>query len=106
MASLEEDKSTGKESKGKLVQMLAGMRKEEKRLVMLIEYTKPVDILAKIGPGPGATSTTKAQQEKQQPVVVEAAATTAKRHSEAEGSSTTTEFKKPRVLGPSLPPPS
>ncbi|KAG9063991.1 Kanadaptin [Linnemannia hyalina] len=102
MASLEKDKSTGKESKGKLVQMLAGMRKEEKRLVMLIEYTKPVDILAKIGHGPGTASATKTQQEQQQP----AAAATAKRHSEADSTPTTTEVKKPRVLGPSLPPPS
>lgn len=103
MASLEKDKSTGKESKGKLVQMLAGMRKEEKRLVMLIEYTKPVDILAKIGHGPGTASATKIQQEQQQQP---AAAATAKRHVEADSTPTTTEVKKPRVLGPSLPPPS
>ncbi|KAF9292488.1 Kanadaptin [Linnemannia elongata] len=100
MASLEkDDKSTGKESKGKLVQMLAGMRKEEKRLVMLIEYTKPVDILAKIGPGPGAGAAAGATKTQQ-------AAATAKRHSEPDSTLTTTEVKKPRVLGPSLPPPS
>lgn len=99
MASLENDKSggTGKDSKPKLVQMLAAMKKEEKRLVMLIEYTKPVDILAKIGSGPAATAT--GQQKEQQSVTV-----TAKRQTDAD--TTTTEAKKPRVLGPSLPPPS
>ncbi|KAF9153716.1 Kanadaptin [Linnemannia schmuckeri] len=102
MASLEKEKSTSKESKPKLIQMLAAMRKEEKRLMMLIEYTKPVDILAKIGSGPaaGAASATKSQQE-QQP-----AETTAKRQSEANASPDVTEVKRPRVLGPSLPPPS
>ncbi|KAF8944735.1 Kanadaptin [Haplosporangium gracile] len=103
MASLEEEKSTSKESKPKLVQMLAAMRKEEKKLVMLIEYTKPVDVLAKIGPGPSAAAAnaTKSQQQEQQP-----AETTVKRQSEVDISPHTTEVKKSRVLGPSLPPPS
>ncbi|KAG0248547.1 Kanadaptin, partial [Linnemannia exigua] len=65
MASLDREKASSggsgsgsgtKESKGKLQQTLAGMKKEAKRLVMLIEYTKPVDIMAKIGPGPTATA--------------------------------------------------
>ncbi|KAG0291261.1 Kanadaptin [Linnemannia gamsii] len=99
MASLENDKSGGarKDSKPKLVQMLAAMKKEEKRLVMLIEYTKPVDILAKIGSGPAAAVTS--QQKEQQSMTA-----TAKRQSDTD--TTTTEVKKSRVLGPSLPPPS
>ncbi|KAF9902193.1 Kanadaptin [Linnemannia zychae] len=106
MASLDQEMTgssggvgSGRESKGKLQQTLAGMKKEEKRLVMLIEYTKPIDIMAKIAPGP-TTAATKSQEEP---------STAAKRQSEADASTpeaTPGESKKPRILGPSLPPPS
>ncbi|KAF9123855.1 Kanadaptin [Mortierella sp. 14UC] len=103
MASLENGKygsgGVGKESKGKLQQTLAGMKKEDERLGMLIEYTKPVDIMAKIAPGPMPSAT----KSHEQPSM------TAKRESEADASMpevTPTEVKKPRILGPSLPPPS
>ncbi|KAF9929649.1 Kanadaptin [Linnemannia zychae] len=100
MASLESEKATGKDSKPKLMQMLAGLRKEEKRLEMLIEYTKPVDIMAKIAPGHGSSSSG-TNTTNPQPLTV-------KRQNETEKSSpeSATEAKKPRILGPSLPPPS
>ncbi|KAF9097289.1 Kanadaptin [Mortierella sp. AD031] len=87
MASLQ--KASG-DSKPKMQQNLAAMKKEEKRLLMLIEYTKPVDIMSKIGSGSSTTTTTQS---------------TSKRQSEQDTPSTA-EVKKPRVLGPSLPPPS
>ncbi|KAG0315923.1 Kanadaptin [Linnemannia gamsii] len=107
MASLENDKSgaTGKDSKPKLIQMLAAMKKEEKRLKMLIEYTKPVDILAKIGPGPAATATSQQKEQQQQQQQQQPVTTAAKRQCDAD-TTAATEVKKPRVLGPSLPPPS
>jgi len=101
MASLE--KSAGRDSKPKMRQNLAAMKKEEKRLLMLIEYTKPVDIMAKIGTGTGASTgaATTSQPKKAETV------TTAKRQNKADTmASPSTEVKKPRVLGPSLPPPS
>ncbi|KAF9354745.1 Kanadaptin [Mortierella sp. NVP85] len=93
MALLEK---SGGDSKPKMQQNLSAMRKEEKRLLQLIELTKPVDILAKIGAGapvkghnntePSSNST-----EKKRPI---------------DNTPTTGETKKPRVLGPSLPPPA
>ncbi|KAI9241104.1 MAG: hypothetical protein BYD32DRAFT_433426 [Podila humilis] len=88
MASLSKQ---GGDSKAKLQQTLAAMKKEEKRLVQLIEYTKPVDFLSKIGTSKGTT--TGARQEDgetkrpaPQPVVEEEV------------------VKKPRILGPARPP--
>ncbi|KAK3829754.1 MAG: hypothetical protein J3R72DRAFT_456648 [Linnemannia gamsii] len=126
MASLDQEKASGssstsgggaKESKGKLQQTLAGMKKEEKRLVMLIEYTKPVDIMAKIGPGRTTTATvaatgtaTTAHGQEQSTTTTTATTTATKRQNEADSSTpeeatSATESKKPRILGPSLPPP-
>ncbi|KAG0241471.1 Kanadaptin [Mortierella sp. GBA43] len=91
------EKSAG-DSKPKMQQNLAAMKKEEKRLLQLIELTKPVDFLAKIGPGPGASAPAK---------VPTTNAESPERKRQADDSKPPEgETKKPRVLGPSLPPPA
>lgn len=88
MASLAKQ---GGDSKAKMQQTLAAMKKEEKRLVQLIEYTKPVDFMSKIGASKGTTTGARKEDGETkrpapQPVMEEEVA------------------KKPRVLGPARPP--
>lgn len=88
MASLSKQ---GGDSKAKMQQTLAAMRKEEKRLVQLIEYTKPVDFLSKIGASKETTTGARKEDGETkrpapQPVEEEEV------------------VKKPRVLGPARPP--
>ncbi|KAF9585415.1 Kanadaptin [Lunasporangiospora selenospora] len=90
MAMLEK---TGGDSKAKMQQKLAAMKKEESTLLQLIEFTKPVDYLAKIG-GPGPKPSTTATS----------TSSDTKRPND-EGLDRETETKRPRI-GPSLPPPS
>ncbi|KAI1303231.1 Kanadaptin [Mortierella claussenii] len=103
MAFLEK---TGGDSKARMQQNLAAMKKEEKRLLQLIEYTKPMDIMAKIGANAGAgfgsgsgnSSTTN-------PTMTDASSSGNNKRSTVKDS-TQAETKRPRILGPSMPPPS
>ncbi|KAF9928049.1 hypothetical protein BGZ65_006440 [Modicella reniformis] len=87
---------SGGDSKPKMQQNLAGMKKEEKRLQQLIEFTKPIDFMAKLGDGAGKVHTTNAESSSN--------STEKKRQADSDKVSED-ETKKPRVLGPSLPPP-
>lgn len=95
MASLAKQ---GGDSKAKMQQTLAAMRKEEKRLLQLIEYTKPVDFLAKIGTSSSKVESVKGEtkEEKKEEETKRAAP-----EPEAKGEEV---VKKPRVLGPMRPP--
>ncbi|KAG0026918.1 Kanadaptin [Podila clonocystis] len=88
MASLAKQKG---DSKAKMQQTLAAMKKEDKRLVQLIEYTKPVDFLAKIGVVNAKVESVREKKEE----------TTKRAVPEPEGEDV---VKKPRVLGPMRPP--
>ncbi|KAG0320335.1 Kanadaptin [Dissophora globulifera] len=94
MALLEK---SGGDSKAKMQQDLAGMKKEERRLQQLVEFTKPVDFTAKISTG---SSSVKSAVVKDEPSPLPR---NGKRQSD---SPAVVEEKKARVLGPSLPPPS
>ncbi|KAF9569181.1 Kanadaptin [Mortierella alpina] len=102
MASLEK---LGGDSKAKMQQTLASMKKEEKQLLQLIEYTKPIDFMAKIkagASGSGAemkSSSSEAIDEKTNNQNV-------KRQNESAVEEEASTVKKPRVLGPAMPPPS
>ncbi|KAG0228762.1 Kanadaptin [Actinomortierella wolfii] len=96
MALLEKSKG---DSKGKLLQDLAVLRKEENRLLKLIELTKPIDYAAKLGgassnpPKPSHTSDSIAPKRQLSPA------------HEGESRDTPLPEKRARVIGPSLPPP-
>ncbi|KAF9328471.1 Kanadaptin [Podila minutissima] len=90
MASLAKQ---GGDSKAKMQQTLAAMKKEDKRLQQLIEYTKPVDFLAKIG-----APSSKAESVGSKNAEVE----TKRPAPEVEEEEAV--VKKPRVLGPMRPP--
>ncbi|KAF8985424.1 Kanadaptin [Entomortierella lignicola] len=85
---------SGGDSKAKMQQNLATMKKEEKRLKQLIEYTKPMDIMAKIGTNSGSVTPVKSTLSGNE-----------KRQKENDVSEVD-EVKRPRILGPMLPPPS
>ncbi|KAF9427063.1 Kanadaptin [Podila epigama] len=91
MASL--DKQT-KDSKAKMQHALAMMKKEEKRLLQLIEYTKPVDILSKIHSNVTATS---------HPAPPSSIQQSDKRDGDDNVTTEASAPKKPRILGPSQP---
>ncbi|KAI8599950.1 hypothetical protein EDD21DRAFT_146922 [Dissophora ornata] len=95
------DKAGG-DSKAKMQQNLAAMKKEEKRLQQLIEFTRPVDIMAKIGSSAGAGAPSK---DRSPPVESSLVSGNGKRPGESEAP-VEAEVKKSRILGPSLPPPS
>ncbi|KAG0353021.1 Kanadaptin [Podila minutissima] len=91
MASLAKQ---GGDSKAKMQQTLAAMKKEDKRLQQLIEYTKPVDFLAKIG---APSSKAESVGSKNAEVETKRPAPEVEEEEEAV-------VKKPRVLGPMRPP--
>ncbi|KAF9433416.1 Kanadaptin [Entomortierella beljakovae] len=95
MAFLEK---SGGDSKARMQQNLAAMKREEKKLKQLIEYTKPVDFLAKIGGSVNGKSKNSASSDSR-PSEVE-------KRSLEHDESDKVEVKKPRVLGPSPPPQS
>ncbi|KAG0266086.1 Kanadaptin [Mortierella polycephala] len=99
MASLEK---SGGDSKAKLQQNLASMKKEEKRLLQLIEYTKPMDILAKIGGGSGG-AVPKSSSSNATSVQTSLESEHSKRQHEPD-TPAEPDNKKARVIGPSLPP--
>ncbi|KAF9961921.1 Kanadaptin [Mortierella alpina] len=103
MASLEK---SGGDSKAKMQQTLAAMKKEEKQLLQLIEYTKPIDFMAKIKAGTGGSIAETKNNTSESPSE-NTVNQNIKRQNEsdvaAEESNT---VKKPRVLGPAMPPPS
>ncbi|KAG0211193.1 Kanadaptin [Mortierella sp. GBA30] len=121
MASLEK---SGGDSKAKMQQNLAAMMKEEKRLLQLIEYTKPMDIMAKIGAGSNGphadtkssnTNTSSSSSNPSNSSNSSNSATEPTRESSGTGkrlnepdppAESLPVFKKLRVLGPSLPPSS
>ncbi|KAG0341628.1 Kanadaptin [Podila horticola] len=94
MASLAKQ---GGDSKAKMQQTLAAMRKEEKRLLQLIEYTKPVDFLAKIGTSSSKVESVKGEKKEEKKEETKRAAP----EPESKGEEV---VKKHRVLGPMRPP--
>ncbi|KAF9914648.1 Kanadaptin [Lobosporangium transversale] len=101
LASLEK---SGGDSKAKMQQNLAAMKKEEKRLIQLIEFTKPIDIMAKIGAGAGVRVEVSSSSTNALTANKNTSANSTKRSNEPD-TPVESETKKPRVLGPSLPPP-
>ncbi|KAF9115248.1 Kanadaptin [Mortierella sp. AM989] len=93
---------SGGDSKAKMQQKLTAMKKEEKRLKQLIEYTKPMDFMAKIGTG---VATNVPVMSSNSSIADSSSSGNGKRHSESDAP-IADEVKKPRILGPSLPPPS
>ncbi|KAF9359820.1 Kanadaptin [Mortierella sp. AD094] len=93
---------SGGDSKAKMQQNLMAMKKEERRLKQLIEYTKPMDIMAKIGTNASTTTPVKSNSSS---AVDASSSGNGKRHIESDPT-VVDEVKKPRILGPSLPPPS
>ena len=104
MASLEK---SGGDSKAKLQQNYGSMLKEEKRLQQLIEFTKPVDFMAKIGPATTVSSSFSFARSEISASAKEAAAPSAEAAVVVTATSLNTEDKSKdrRILGPSLPPP-
>ncbi|KAG0330002.1 Kanadaptin, partial [Podila humilis] len=110
MASL--DKQSGKESKAKLGQMLAALKKETKKVEQLIEFTRPVDFFAKIGGGDagggGGSSSRNSSGGAVKGKEEDVDRVTKKRESEAVNEAKEKEHgkevKKPRILGPARPP--
>ncbi|KAF9290475.1 Kanadaptin [Mortierella alpina] len=103
MASLEK---SGGDSKAKMQQTLASMKKEEKQLLQLIEYTKPIDFMAKIKAGAASGSNADAKSGSNEPST-NTENPNVKRQNESDvPAEEATTVKKPRVLGPAMPPPS
>ncbi|KAF9167553.1 Kanadaptin [Mortierella sp. AD011] len=93
---------SGGDSKAKMQQNLMAMKKEERRLKQLIEFTKPMDIMAKIGTNASATTPVKSDSSS----AVDASSSGNEKHHIESDAAAVGEVKKPRILGPSLPPPS
>ncbi|KAF9968021.1 Kanadaptin [Mortierella alpina] len=103
MASLEK---SGGDSKAKMQQTLASMKKEEKQLLQLIEYTKPIDFMAKIKAGTsGSSADMRSSSSESLDKNTENRHVKRLKESDVAAEKAST-VKKPRVLGPAMPPPS
>ncbi|KAF9973757.1 Kanadaptin [Actinomortierella ambigua] len=88
------EKSKG-DSKGKMMQDLAILRKEEQRLLKLIELTKPIDYAAKLGGASVSSSSTSSSSDN---------AGSKRPPSPSHGDESRDSQKRAKVIGASLPP--
>ncbi|KAF9985148.1 Kanadaptin [Mortierella antarctica] len=103
MASLEK---SGGDSKAKMQQTLASMKKEEKQLLQLIEYTKPIDFMAKIKAGASGSSADMKSSRSESFDETKEIQNVKRQHESDVAAEEAATVKKPRVLGPAMPPPS